>query len=80
MKILILILTFFATALRAEEGSGVPDAAGELRITWEPMEEETGNMHYLKRVTYELDGFKPLIIEANLATDTYPTGAMRTGC
>ena len=75
MKILILFLTFFTTALHAEERARDPDASGELKITWEPMEEETGNMHYLKRVTYELDGFKSLIIEANLATDTYPTGA-----
>ena len=75
MKALILILTIFATALNAQEGVKNHTAEAELTISCEPMKEETGTSWYQKRVTYKLDGFKPLIIEEDMATGVYPTGA-----
>lgn len=75
MKALFLILTVFAVTLNAQEGVKDHSAKVELTISCEPMDADTGTSWYQKRVTYKLDGFEPLIIEEDMATGVYPTGA-----
>ncbi len=51
--------------------------ADELRIICKPTEYATGTMRYQESVTYELGGYEPLVIRADMATGVYPTGASR---
>jgi hypothetical protein len=75
MKTLFFNLTIFASALNAQEAAKDQAAEGELRIFCEPMEESTGTCWYQKRVTYNLDGYKPLVIEEDMEKGVYPSGA-----